>query len=449
VPQPNAYSNRPRAGVPTRVTAILFDELNTSPEEHVSARHHLLQYLGQLDPDGRVGLYVIGSRLHVVRDFTGEPRGLADAFRRQPTDFSVMDIDWEAVFPEPEGMGAGGANAGAGLHAATRRVGATLQAFRHIVRHLRAVPGRKNLIWISGGFPLSIGYDDFSARDGPLASFKDEAKETKRALEDANVAIYPVLTAGLRGMLAFSALQSDPGIAAGIAEGKIERAKTAMRLLAEQTGGRAYYDTNGIATAIADAAQDGRYAYTLGFRPDHDRWDGRFRSIRVRVDRRGVRVRTRRGYHALPEPAPTERDSGEALRSEAANPWPSAGVGLTIRLTEPPDVSGVIRFVMAVDPRDLSLETRGSRRVGALDVLWILQPAGRAQTRVVRDGIALDLTAESYARALADGLTVTKDLACADVAGGLRVVVRDAHSGASGSLTVPTAAMPSAPATPP
>jgi hypothetical protein len=109
----------------------------------------------------------------------------------------------------------------------------------------------------------------------------------------------------------------------------------------------------------------------------------------------------------------------------------------------------VIRFVMAVDPRDLSLETRGSQRVGALDVLWIQQPAGRARTRVVRDGIALDLTPESYARALADGLTVTKDLASADVAGGLRVVVRDARSGALGSLTVPTGAMPSAPATPP
>jgi VWFA-related protein len=210
-----------------------------------------------------------------------------------------MDVDWEEVFPEPADLRGGAANGWAELHAATRRVAATLEALRQVARRLSAAPGRKNLVWLSNGFPLSIGYDDLSAR-GPLASFEDEAHEIAGALEEANVAIYPVQTGGLRGVRAFSAEQSDPAPAAARAERKVEQAKQAMRLLAERTGGRAYYDTNGLAAAILDAAGDGRSCYTLGFRPDHDRWDGRFRSIRVRIDRRGVRVRTRRGYHARP-----------------------------------------------------------------------------------------------------------------------------------------------------
>lgn len=83
----------------------------------------------------------------------------------------------------------------------TRRVEETLAAIEAIARHLAGLPGRKNLIWVSGGFPFHIGMDSLelgSTRDRRM--FTPEMERATRAVNSANLAIYPVDARGLIGV---------------------------------------------------------------------------------------------------------------------------------------------------------------------------------------------------------------------------------------------------------
>ena len=69
--------------------------------------------------------------------------------------------------------------------------------------------------------------------------------------------------------------------------------------LAEQTGGVAFFNSNDITGAVRHAIDDGELTYQLGYYPSHGQWNGRYRNIKVTVDRPGVEVRYRKGYFAV------------------------------------------------------------------------------------------------------------------------------------------------------
>jgi VWFA-related protein len=87
------------------------------------------------------------------------------------------------------------------------RVQTTLAALEAIANHVGRLPGRKNLVWISGGFPMQMGLDEFTVSDTQeKRTFSDEMEQTARALNKANLAVYPVDARGLT---------ADPGFNAG------------------------------------------------------------------------------------------------------------------------------------------------------------------------------------------------------------------------------------------
>jgi len=72
-----------------------------------------------------------------------------------------------------------------------------------------------------------------------------------------------------------------------------------MMLLADRTGGRAAFNTNDIQSSIRRAIDDARVSYSIGYYSSYDKQDGRFRNIKVKVDRPGVEARYRKGYFAF------------------------------------------------------------------------------------------------------------------------------------------------------
>lgn len=71
-----------------------------------------------------------------------------------------------------------------------------------------------------------------------------------------------------------------------------------MNSMAEETGGKAFYNTNELDTAVRAGIEDGATYYTLGYYPEDKNWDGKFRRILVKVDRPGIKLRYRQGYFA-------------------------------------------------------------------------------------------------------------------------------------------------------
>lgn len=78
---------------------------------------------------------------------------------------------------------------------------------------------------------------------------------------------------------------------------------------AQETGGRAFfpYRTDDMAQSFMDIGEELRSQYSLAYTPSKRFTDSRFRAIKIEVDRKGVSVRTRKGYYpgaTQPTPPP-------------------------------------------------------------------------------------------------------------------------------------------------
>jgi VWFA-related protein len=104
-----------------------------------------------------------------------------------------------------------------------------------------------------------------------------------------------------------------------------------MRELASRTGGRAYYNTNDLKTAIRDAVQDARLTYTLGFYPSDEKFDSKFHEIKVQVDRPGINLRYRKGYFDLAERPQDYKTRKAELRDAVWSPIDASAIGLSFR----------------------------------------------------------------------------------------------------------------------
>lgn len=112
------------------------------------------------------------------------------------------------------------------------------------------------------------------------------------------------------------ALNGGPTIyAIGIQLGgeKVRRAKRALQVLAEQTGGIAFFPKNldEVDTVSQAVAHDIRNQYTIGYKPANPQQGGGYRSVRVVAQSKGYKnlhVRTRSGYYATQQRAEKQPD---------------------------------------------------------------------------------------------------------------------------------------------
>jgi hypothetical protein len=208
--------------------------------------------------------------------------------------------------------------------------------------------------------------------------------------------------------------------------------------LAKGTGGRAYYNTNGIAKAIREAIEDSKVTYLLGYYPTHGKWDGSWRKIKVNVKLKGVRVRYRSGYNAFQDKPPTEDQMRADLLAAAWSPLESTGLGVTVRVT-PLTVDGVekLKLEVRLEGRELNLEEVEGKWQGAVNVLYVTQD--EKGTQLASDGTqtTMNLKPETYAMVMREGVKFNREIPMKPGGTKVRVVVRDARTGAMGTVTVP------------
>jgi hypothetical protein len=202
-----------------------------------------------------------------------------------------------------------------------------------------------------------------------------------------------------------------------------------LNFVAEQTGGQAFYNTNGIADSVEQAMHDGDQVYTLGFYPAEGALDEAFHKLRVRVDAKGADVRARPGYLAS-KAAPTQaRPSLQELMRANLD---STGIGLLASINS--IAGGSINIQLSVDINDVYLESKDGVHRGALDVVLT------DGTSVASLSAPIQRTEAEYREALTKrfGLTwsIPITLNGAQIRE-LRVVVQDHNTGAAGSVRIP------------
>jgi hypothetical protein len=129
----------------------------------------------------------------------------------------------------------------------------------------------------------------------------------------------------------------------------------ALETIARDTGG-SYFNRNDLDDAIRSALRESSSYYMLGYYPSNKKWDGKFRNIKLQVNRPGTQLRYRRGYFAV-NPSDWRKDKGDGTLTAAltANSLPSTEVTFMARALPPqPDSDTVVEF--AIDPSTLSFQ---------------------------------------------------------------------------------------------
>ena len=452
---PNTFTNRveQRLESPTSISVILLDGMNTAFQDQAYARENILKFLEQIQPQDRVAIYTLGRGvIRSVHDFSNDSNTLITALKRyrgrlghevEASESEPMDTGLEELFAF-----LGEANQRVANYYMADRVINTTRALEAIAGHLARFPGRKNLIWVSSSFPIAIGMDAVPSRynlSPERRTFYAEAEKAARALSNANVAVYPVDARGLIGGFpnanvnragAVSGRSAPPPLMSTL--GNLGTNIDTMNLIASKTGGKAYYNRNDIDGAVRSAIEDSRISYVLGYYPAHGKWDGRFVDLKVKVNRPGVRVRSRKGYYAGAEPALAEKEVATLLSAAAHSPLESTSVGMTVRADEVPNTTTKsLKLSMDVDPKDINLVLQDGNWVGALDFLFSQRDVEGKVLSNIALNLGMNLPAESHSQLEKEGITFSRTLEVVPTAFLLRVVVRDARSGSIGTVSVP------------
>jgi VWFA-related protein len=429
-PPPNSYTNRmpDRSGVPTSVTVVLIDGANTQPGDIAYVRKYIIKFLGQIQPNDRVALYWLGTKLRIVHDFTSDAAGLVAAISKyQGPTASLIDSStpekqpgWEAATAEV------GTNPYVknlliemkeqGKRGMEDRVRLTSDAMTAIANHVADIPGRKNLIWVSGSFPFSIGFQSLDLTDKlndwfMYENFDDTVKKFAQVLNDSNIAVYPVDARGLMAeglTVSASAMPvSGSNINGGgpdVLKGPDKQNFDTMDILADRTGGRAFYNTNDVYRSIRRAIDDSRVAYTLSFYPDNGSWDGKFHTIKVEVKKPGMEVRSRSGYFAVTEPKPKAESLAAAVGRAATSPLEATAIGMRADVRAG-DVPGARALTLKLhfDLREIQMTLENGHWMGALDLALVELTPDDKILDGTNDSIQFNFTQDRYEQLLKDG----------------------------------------------
>ena len=437
----NTFTNRLETlpAAPASVTAILFDGLNTPMANREFAKQQVIGFLRQLPPGTRVSLYTPGPGPRVLVDCTTDTEPLVRALEQYRGDHRAEAGETPLPLPDTGVELFDSWRQELSLNLVERyakdRALRTVRSLVAIANHLERVPGRKNLIWVSGSFPVGwITRDSVPLPGSPSnQDLRPEIERAARALASSNLAVYPVDARGLRSTGEYAPDRERIGRQAQFAD---RSGFETMETLAERTGGRAFVNSNDLERALRRAIDDSRAAYTLGYEPSHDEWNGEFRRIEVRATRPGVRLRHRRGYFAQPAVPTDDGYRRGVLEAATWSPMDATGVGFTVRAT--PSKNDRLTLTLRLHAPDVSLRQEGDRWRGQLDVWFVQLGPGDALLDTDSRTAALSLTSADHQRVVrANEIVLMERLKPKEDTVLLRILVRDVASGALGSVSVP------------
>jgi hypothetical protein len=259
-----------------------------------------------------------------------------------------------------------------------------------------------------------------------------------RALNDANIAMYPVDARGLVPGDVIPSAESRTMPKYNPLKPIVPNLDT-MRELASRTGGRASYNRNDIDNAIRKAMEDARVTYTLGYYPANPEADGKFHEVKVKVDRPGVDVRYRKGYFAMRGVPQDEKTRKSQMVSAVWSPLDATAVGLNARvdIIDKPAPNTVNVFAQ-MNSATIKLEQKNDRWVGRLDLIFVQKDEeGRQLPGGITNTLELNLTKESYLKVAKNGLIYQTSFPRQPKSVNLRIAVRDAGTGSVGSVSIP------------
>ena len=409
------------------VTILVLDQLNTHFADSSFARRSLHDYLAKqpaLLSQPTTLLAVYDNHFKLQQGFTRDRDALLKALVKTPTENAwKLEVNGSTEYGPLE------------------RLDQSLRALEQIAQSNARIPGRKNLIWVGGGFPTP----DPTSIDGDDAQeVKDTLQHITDVLLDTRVTVYAVdpssSAAGLTEITDISqaAFVSAAGDGFGGGVDPFNATEDFDRL-GPVTGGRVIRGMNNISQQIAMDVDLSAKFYTIGYSPSSSSTSSaQYRKIRVVCVRPGLTVATRDGYY----PARTTQEKSADttaydLTTAAESTIPLNGLHITVEQNHS----------IASAPESYIVH------VGAAGLTWKPKDDGGSTASVAVMAVSLNAKNKMIAHVL-HGMTATArpganlrdetktanfefEVQPAAKATTLRFIVRDAATGRMGSVDLP------------
>jgi len=305
------------AAGPGRFYVVAFDDVNLTPFKVHEAKAAVAAFVRSIGEDDRILLLATStgdarlspsalSRDDVLEMLRGLKAGyLPDMSPDRMSDYEAMliyvvrDPDTLARVTRriaartgPAGSLSVTAIAAEAYERAAGRTRDTLRTLERLIETIAREKGRKSVVLVSEGFILSPRIVEY--------------RSVTQAAMRVNAALYFVdarqmVLGASEYPIEFNDLGDTRDLAVALADQAGET--FGSETLAADTGGFSIRNTNDLAGGMRRIAAETSAYYLVGYDATKEP-DGRFRKIRVKVNRKGVRVRARKGYYAERHPAP-------------------------------------------------------------------------------------------------------------------------------------------------
>jgi VWFA-related protein len=316
-----------------------------------------------------------------------------------------------------------------------------LSALETVAKMYREFPERKSLIYFSSGM-TTTGIENQS-----------QIRSTVDVSNQSNMSIYTVDSRGLvalppgggasRGSAGGRAMFSGSAVTRQMAN--LYGSQETLGTLAFDTGGEAFQDVNDLGLVFNKVLEDTQSYYVLGYYSSNTKPDGKFRKVKVVVDRSDIKLVHRPGYFAMKEFTKwtqTERD--RQLEEALAVDRPFSDVPFILQadyfMSDGKNSQVPLSIQLAGD--GVQFETKGSRREAQFELLaQIADPEGKV-AGVARDTVRVRLPAQSAEKIQGGQIIYSTNFDLRPGDYDLVFLIRDNRTGRLGtfsqSITVPT-----------
>lgn len=413
---------------------LFFEDSTSAPVQMTEARRAAIRFLekpGRPSDEFGIAAYSEKRKLEILQEFTSDrdllkgvlEKSVADNSRF--TNYSAERIERrEAVqrgTSEQAQSGIGDVQLQKRSYATedSARMGRILNNMRLLVDALAPWPGYKAIIFIGEGVPEDPG-EDFGFWDGRL-SIKAELGLLVRAAGGSDVTLHSIQVDGV-----------PAGDSTQIAQAI--RRSSALKNLSLDTGGISLA-TNDLTAAFADVENQSSGYYLLSYAPQ-DPPDGNYHSVQLKVARRDVTLRFRRGFVRLkPEEARVR-----ALQAAYVAPEMNRQMGLDLALVPGPRAGRerVFDLVLYVPPGKLLFLPQAGGPAARLEVgIVAFDLVGNETFRLARR-VRVAPDGPNLADAARSGFDLFTRVRLPDRAQRVTAVVSDLQSGELGAVRVAT-----------
>ena len=430
-----------------RLNLLFFDVSSMQPDDLMRALKAATTFVKErLTPADLVAVVTYTSILRVVQNFTNDRDALTKSLN------GILVGEESSNLASNGTVGAAGGTDASGQEIVTQdtsdaftpdetefnifNTDEKLAAIESLAEMLRAVPGRKLVVHFSSGI-TGTGIEN-----------QAQLMATVAAANQSNVSLYTMDT---RGLIALppggdataaspsgSAIYRDAAVSSQLSS--MHSSRETLATLAQDTGGRTFYDTNDFGEAFQEIQSENSSYYLLGYTPTNTRSDGRFRKIRVEVTRPGVKAESRPGYYAPKNFRQFTREDKEAQLQQAINldePFLDLPFVVDASYFLRPDNTYYVVLAAKIPGSAVQLLKKSNSHETEFDFIWrATDPSGKP-VGVLRDTLPVKVSGESYDMLLTGNFLYEGSLVLAPGKYQMKVLVRENQTGKMGTFEEP------------